>query len=141
MCHPIFGVGFGQYGFYASDFYPQWAWESSEISQWGLNTLIYPKWPPVHGLYARILSELGIVGFCFWIVIWIKIFRDLLKFKCRNLNIKDEIRVKCLIISLIGTLLTGFVMDSFHFFSYWIIVGVYWVIISSYKEIEDETRE
>ena len=30
----VCGVGFGQYGFYASDFYPSWAWSSHEIRQW-----------------------------------------------------------------------------------------------------------
>ena len=60
---PILGCGFGGFGFYASEYYPNWAWLSPEISIWATNTPQGGAWPPVHNIYTRILSELGIIGF------------------------------------------------------------------------------
>ncbi|PHS61466.1 MAG: hypothetical protein COB09_17595 [Thalassobium sp.] len=59
--NPIVGSGLGQYAFNAYNYIPYWAETSYEIVAWFSDD--DAAWPPVFNLYARILSELGILGF------------------------------------------------------------------------------
>ena len=120
---PILGCGFGGFGFYASEYYPNWAWLSPEISIWSTNTPQGGAWPPVHNIYTRILSELGIVGFFTWVLIGVLLLRE--EKALLSLNV-DNMRVKQLIISTIGVFLCGLNVDMLHLLIYWIILGFVW---------------
>lgn len=65
ICNPVLGVGWGQYGFYAADLYPQWALQSSEIQIWANASLL--PWPPVFNLYVKLLAESGLLGLAVWL--------------------------------------------------------------------------
>lgn len=121
--NPFWGVGLGQYAYHIVDFMPSWAYQSQEISQ----QLTGEKdvWPVIHGLYARILAEMGIFALLCWCSIWGTLISNLLSVLRENfLKKKEEIRIKCLVISLIGILMFGFMHDSFFSFYYWIFFGI-----------------
>lgn len=126
--NPFFGVGLGQYMYYAGDYMPNWAWMSSEIRSVPMNTIGIYLLPLTHGLYARILGELGINGLIIWVAIWGRIVFKLMKIS------KDNIRIKNLIITLIGTIFYGFIHDSFATFNYWILFGISLVVINQYSK-------
>ena len=120
---PVLGCGLGGYGFYAADYYPNWAWQSIEIVNWSLNTPYGAGWPPVHNIYARILAEMGAIG----LFAYICILFSLLKEEWALLNSHAEKKyVKNLIITTIGVVLCGFNGDLFHLFIFWIILGIVW---------------
>lgn len=119
---PLLGCGFGGFGFYAADYYPAWAWISPELAIWAANT---PggAWPPVHNIYTRILSEMGIVGFVTWIMIGVLLLEE--EWNLLLLNV-DHHRVKNLMISTVGVFLCGFNVDMLHLLIYWMILGMVW---------------
>jgi len=133
LSHPIFGVGLGQYGFHMPEFVPDWAYKSEEIILWASGSPDTP-WPPVHGLYARILAEVGFFGLAIWLFLWGRILFKLINYSKFLSNI-DEIMIKSLFISIIGVLLSGFNSDSFRFFGYWILMGISWCCISAYDAL------
>ena len=124
---PILGCGFGAFGFYAADYYPDWAWKSVEIAIWGSNSIHDGVWPPAHNIYARILSETGIVGLIAWLGAALALLREEWSLLQQGV---DYMRVCNLFISTIGIVLCGFNVDTFHLLIYWIIFGVVW----SYKQ-------
>lgn len=129
----VFGVGFGQYGFYMKDFIPSWALISKEILD-AISTSEHSPWAIAHGLYSRLLAELGLLGLLIWVYIWVSLLRlNLRNSKLRNISPKERVILKMVSVSLVSSLLIGFVADSFRFFGYWIIMGVVWGY-SSVKE-------
>lgn len=119
--HPVLGVGLGGFGFYAPQYYPDSLGESWEIIAQSSNT-IGGAWPVAHGLYVRILAEMGILGLVFWLFLWgWNIFKSFASL--RNLAREQIQYKKNLLISLIGMLLIGFVGDSLTWASYWIYLG------------------
>ena len=125
--YPAFGCGLGAYGFYAPEYYPNWAWSSFEIVGWSLNTLSEGTWPLAHNMYARMLAETGGVGAGVWGLTGISLIYELWGLSKYDVN---KMYVKCLLISTIGIFLCGFNSESLHFFAYWIILGMVW----SYKQ-------
>jgi O-antigen ligase len=112
---PIFGVGIGQYGFYMPIYISQKSLIlSHEIQEWVTNSINSP-WPPVHGLYSRILAEAGIIGLILWVSSWIfliyKLLHILNKYQTEKLIRLDIISI---ITTIIGTLLIGFNIDTFR---------------------------
>ena len=73
--NPILGVGWGQFPYHYVEYIPAWAWSSAEVQVWGSNIIGTPM-IPVHGLYARLLGELGILGFFLWICILYFTFKN-----------------------------------------------------------------
>ena len=66
--NPVFGVGFGQFGFHADNVLAPWAWESFEIVQWFETT---GDLPPSFNVAGRISAELGLPGLAIWYGFWI----------------------------------------------------------------------
>lgn len=104
----ILGVGIGQYGFehtqYFNNDYYTWQtykWASEDFS----------AWPTVHNLYARIFSELGIIGLISWINIFINLFTILFRKFYRSKS--DNFDFQLCIMLIIGTFLIGFNQDGF----------------------------
>ena len=131
----VCGVGFGQYGFYASDFYPSWAWSSHEIRQWSNDEML--AWPPVLNLYIRILAECGLLGFLCWLMCLVFLVREVCGIRKRVLNgivAKDD--VMCMIAGIIGILINGFSYDSLRLAPFWIYVGVLWALVASRRVID-----
>jgi|GEM_PF-2232884 len=125
--NPIFGIGIGQYGFYMPNYVDDKTMTSPEILSW-MNNADGTTWPPVHGLFARIICENGFVGLVLWLVIWIYVL-----YKCISIvkrNDSDYFGIS-IITSIVGLLFLGFDSDSFRFMGYWITLGIAWFYIYS----------
>lgn len=128
--HPIFGIGLGQYGFLMPEYVPGWALMSDEIQKW-MSPLPGTAWPPVHGLYARIAAETGMVGLIFWLATWGTMLISTWR-RCRKvflLNREQGMLGVALIISKVGVLLAGLNLDSFRVFSYWFLLALGWLYV------------
>ena len=66
---PMFGFGFGQFGFFTGKYMPYWGFFSYEL----LPKLVYPNepWPAVYSVYARWAAELGLMGLLMWPGLWL----------------------------------------------------------------------
>lgn len=117
LAHPFFGIGWGTGSYHLNDFYPSWAWLSPEVSIEFVNN------PVIFGIYARILAELGAVGLLIWLGCWSVVLRGFHKLYKID---KDRNEYPVLLVCLLGILFSGFNMDIFHFWGYWIILGVFW---------------
>ena len=128
--NPVFGVGFGQYGFYVNDYLPVWAYVSLEIQEWTSNA-VGTKWPPVHGIYSRIFGETGVIGLSLWIALWWSLFKacfEKIHKQSKSNNTPDILGI-ALLVSAIGVFLSGFNVDSFRMFSYWLTFAICWSYI------------
>ncbi|ERL03710.1 O-antigen ligase family protein [Mitsuokella sp. oral taxon 131] len=122
MDHPLLGVGFGMYGFYASQYYPAEAWRSLEIVMWGQDGTGWP-WPPVHSLYARILAELGVVGLIVYLVLLLSLFSGLWRV-CVAEDAEQRTEARILMLALLGIVLQGFNIDTFRNIPMWIVFAL-----------------
>lgn len=138
--YPIFGVGLGQYGFHMPAYVPDWAWDNKAIQDY-MDPDPGSIWAPVHGIYPRILAELGFVGLLIWLAIW-----SVLLFKCWQRcyeRTKQQGKLDylglALIISIIGVLMSGLNTDTFRFMGYWISLslGMIYVKRPILKEVVD----
>lgn len=128
--NPVFGIGFGQYGFKMPDYVPDWAKISPEIIEW-MSSSPDSVWAPALGLYARVAGELGFVGLALWGALWISLLRSCYRrFKLNNIRMSqcDGIGL-ALLVSMIGVLMAGFNSDSLRFFGYWILLGLCWAYL------------
>ncbi|WP_462392766.1 O-antigen ligase family protein [Mitsuokella multacida] len=126
MDYPILGVGYGMYGFYAPDYYPNWAFLSAEILPRASNIPGSP-FPPVHSLIARLLAETGAIGIFFWLgfiisVLWAA-YR-LYRYKRYEYKGIEHINI---FISLLGVGIASLKSDSMYSPFLWICVGVLWL--------------
>ncbi len=117
--HPIFGVGIGQYGFHAKKYIPQSAFKSLEVKSW-LDETRTDLWPTVFAIHPRILAELGFVGFFIWITMWCSLLYQLMMRTYKN----KDIWSLTLMVSIAGTLFSGFTLDTYIFYPYWILFGL-----------------
>lgn len=129
ICNPVLGVGWGQYGFYAADLYPQWALQSSEIQIWANASLL--PWPPVFNLYVKLLAESGLLGLAVWLCFCSTFIKEMYGFKNRFIQWKymyDD--VMCMLLGTICFLINGFSYDSLRVAPLWIYVGVIWSLLA-----------
>jgi hypothetical protein len=130
MDNPLFGVGFGQYGFKAPEYFPIWSLISPEIAEW-MSSSPDSAWAPALGLYARIAGELGFIGLFLWGCLWISVLHSCYRrFKANSMCMChcDGIGL-ALLVSVIGILMAGFNSDSLRFFGYWISLGLCWAYL------------
>lgn len=66
--NPVFGVGFGQFGFHAYPVLPTWAWDSYEVVNW-FET--FDDLPPTFNVAGRLSAELGAPGLVIWYGFWV----------------------------------------------------------------------
>jgi O-antigen ligase len=65
--NPVFGVGFGQFGFHAGPVLPPWAWDSYEVVNW---FEMFDDLPPTFNVAGRLGAELGVPGLVIWYGFW-----------------------------------------------------------------------
>ena len=65
--NPVFGVGFGQFGFHAGAVLPSWAWDSYEVLNW---FEMFDELPPTFNVAGRLGAELGLPGLMIWYGFW-----------------------------------------------------------------------
>lgn len=127
--HPILGVGYGEFGYYAADYYPNEAWMSGEIQNWGLNS-VPGTWPMSHNLYARLLADTGILGGLAWILFELTIIYKLFTTASLFSNKRDSIYMKSLAISMIGIMIFSIASDGMRIIALWVILGLSWSQLS-----------
>ncbi|WP_165838793.1 O-antigen ligase family protein [Roseicella frigidaeris] len=120
---PLFGVGFGQFGYHYTDYV-----RADDLRSWEVREYIDDgniKWPPSYSIHARLLSETGIAGYLVWLgfvgtLTW-RAFRY-----ARNQALDASLRDMHFAVgmTLIGVLLLGLSIDSFRFFGGWIAMGI-----------------
>ena len=132
--YPISGVGLGQYGFYMPDFMPAWSKISYEMNYWS-SPIEGTPWPPVHGLWARVFCETGIIGLILWSSIWISTLISIWK-QFLNIRLKDNqtaLLLVVLMISIMSFMLIGFISDTFRPMYYWLTLGISWAWLTKIK--------
>ncbi|MFV0411310.1 MAG: O-antigen ligase family protein [Paracoccus sp. (in: a-proteobacteria)] len=120
---PLFGVGFGQYGFNYPDHIRMEdirSWEVRGYSIDGDNSDL--GWPPAYSLHIRILAEQGLVGYLLWLAL-------ILPPLIRSLRLADGTSYLgrmhlAVAMTLSGWMLLGASIDSFRFFGGWIALAV-----------------
>jgi len=135
--HPLAGVGFGQYGFYLPDYVPVWAWSSWEINLWSSSSPGTP-WAPSLGLWSRILGETGFVGLYLWFAVWATTLSLLWKHYLRSYktDLQNSILTIALMVSILGLMLSGLVVDTLRSFSYWVTFGVTWAWLTKQTDMQ-----
>lgn len=135
----VFGVGLGQFGFHAPAYYPDFSLISDEIGIWSDSTA-GTAWPPAHSLYARIFSELGLLGLFLWLVFLLSIFSTSLR-AIRNATSVFEIRFWAAhFSSTLGVVLGGMSSDSFRFFGLWLLAAMAMAYRVEYSKSKIQTN-
>lgn len=121
---PIFGFGFGQYGFHVTSYMPSWGFYSPEIKVWLFGTGQF--WPAVYSVYARFAADMGILGLAMWVGIWLYLARELVIETLRHRKQTGEIPFAAfpLIMSCFGVLFAGIPCDSVRAPMIWINMGL-----------------
>lgn len=101
--HPVLGIGYDQFAFYAAEYYPSWAYVSSEIVQYATNYTDKNLWPPLYIYYIRLLAEVGIIGFLSFIYLLYGFLRIGIK-SVENTNEQNGFTL-ALFVAFIGQLL------------------------------------
>jgi len=125
--NPIFGVGVGQFGFYAADYYPDWAWLAPDIRMMNSEQ---GRFPVAYDFYLKLFSELGFIGIIIYLLFLYRIFVSIKSIASLKSNVLWR---ACLITSMIGIVLSG---GNFDFWEYGfaIIIGIVWAQTEWYKE-------
>jgi len=132
MANPVFGVGFGQYGFHMPKFFPEWAWKSIEIRFWADSAADTP-WPPVLNLHARLAAESGFPGLALWAALWLTVLLRAGRRLAAFVRTADPRAWQALALftGVFGVSLSGAISDSFRSFSYWIVLGAAWAFLDA----------
>lgn len=120
---PLFGVGFGQFGFHYADHVESGDLRSYEVRNWLADA--HPGWPPGFSIHTRLLAETGVVGYLLWLALILALL-----FRSLRAAVGDStapgLRTAHLAVAMTlgGLLLVGASIDSFRFFGGWIAIGV-----------------
>jgi len=120
--NPIFGVGFGQFGFHAYPVLPSWAWDSYEVVNW---FEMFDDLPPTFNAAGRLCAELGApslaIWYGFWIVAIVRIARAALQLpRGSSLNFLNV----ALLGSIFSVILGGMSNDPFRRPETWILMAI-----------------
>lgn len=122
--NPLFGVGFGQYGFYVASHIPYWGFYSYEL----LPKLTYPNepWPASYMIYARFACEVGIFGLLMWPWVWSNLASQIVKktyayFKATGVMLPEAYP---LVVSCFCVLLSGITTDTLRTPMIWVSLGL-----------------
>lgn len=136
--YPLFGVGYGAFGFYATDYYPAWAWFSNEVVSWTADTP-GTSWIPTHGLYPRLLSETGLVGFLAYVGAYIVLIKNAYAFGKTTTGKRNVLDSYCTIITMCIFILFGINIDSIRYLFMWIFFATIWAVKdSSHVSVSDK---
>jgi len=120
--NPVFGVGFGQFGFHAGSVLPSWAWESYEVVKW-FETV--GDLPPTFNVPGRLAAELAMPGLLIWFGFWfwaiVRITRSADQLPRRSsLNYLNA----ALLGSIISLLVGGTSNDAFRRPETWVLIAI-----------------
>jgi O-antigen ligase len=120
--NPVFGVGFGQFGFHAGQVLPAWAWDSYEVVNW---FEMFDELPPTFNVAGRLGAELGVPGLVIWYGFWmmaiIRIARAGHQLPRRSsLNFLNA----ALLGSIFSLILGGMSNDPFRRPETWILIAI-----------------
>jgi O-antigen ligase len=120
--NPVFGVGFGQFGFHAGAVLPPWAWDSYEVLNW---FEMFDELPPTFNVAGRLGAELGLPGLVIWYGFWmmaiIRIARAAPQLARRSsLNFLNA----ALFGSIFSLVLGGMSNDPFRRPETWILIAI-----------------
>ncbi|MFD1795201.1 O-antigen ligase family protein [Paracoccus aurantiacus] len=119
---PVFGIGFGQYGFNYPNYIKMDDMRSWEVRSYVTEADIELGWPPVYSLHVRLLAEVGLLGYLFWMLAIVPtLLRSL--FMADGATYLGRMHL-AVAMTLIGWMLLGVSIDSFRFFGGWIALGV-----------------
>lgn len=131
---PLLGVGLGQYGFN----YPGHV-RAEDYRSWEVRRYVTSGdegWPPAFSLHARIVAELGLLGYAIWCgLILPPLLKSLRSIDLDSLAGRAHLAVA---LTLAGWLLLGTSIDSFNFFGGWIALGVGYALPSSRRALRPE---
>ncbi|MEO7277127.1 MAG: hypothetical protein ABIW33_03775, partial [Sphingomicrobium sp.] len=134
LTHPLFGVGLGQFGFYAAAYLPDWAFRSPELAP----MLYYPTapWPTTYSLYGRLSAELGLVGLIGWVSLWLTIVWRLLGSARDRAKRERSFGIEYpLIASAFGILASGIASETFRTPMFWITLGCSCAVLRSRRSL------
>jgi O-antigen ligase len=119
---PLFGVGFGQFGFHAGAVLPAWAWDSYEVVNW---FELFDDLPPTFNAAGRLAAELGapglIVWYGFWFLATVRIVRAGSELpRGSSLNVLNA----ALLGSIFSLVLGGMSNDPFRRPETWMLVAI-----------------
>lgn len=126
MEHPVSGVGFGLTSFFSHWYFNDFGLFSNEVRD-----VVYGKrFPFIHNMHLRILSDLGVIGFLLWL--------RLILFQTRLAKKLDKIsQHKPLLFALsIIYPLIFFTKENIGFMNIWLYSVVIFCIYTSVKKIE-----
>jgi O-antigen ligase len=120
--NPVFGVGFGQFGFHAYPVLPSWAWDSYEVVNW---FEMFDDLPPTFNVAGRLGAELGAPGLVIWYGFWIMAVIRIAQAAARlprgsSLNFLNV----ALLGSIFSVVLGGMSNDPFRRPETWILVAI-----------------
>ncbi len=126
--HPVAGVGLGAVAFHFEPFLPGWTLGNPELAEYAAD-LPGTAWPAVHGLWARLAAETGLIGLAMFAGAWILFLRDM--WRRAVLAAAVGRRDGCLLWlalfwSGVGCVVIGFAFDSLRFGGYWLVLGAGW---------------
>ncbi len=120
--NPVFGVGFGQFGFHAYPVLPSWAWDSYEVVNW---FEMFDDLPPTFNVAGRLGAELGAPGLVIWYGFWaMAIFRiaqaAIRQRRDSSLNFLNA----ALLGSIFSLILGGMSNDPFRRPETWVLIAI-----------------
>lgn len=123
---PIWGHGFGQFGFHILDTMPSWGYLSWEIRQWLTGPRAFEFWPSSFSIYARFAAELGILGIAAWIGIWVYLARTVWRVTfAYQLKTGKLLKISYpIIMSCYCALMSGIPLDSLRTPMMWVSMGL-----------------
>lgn len=122
--NPLTGTGFGQFGFHALKYMPNWGWHSWEIRAWYSDPMVV--WPPVFSMFARFAAELGLPGVVGWVFLWYYLARRVIQATLAYQKATGVLLARSypLVISCYGILFAGIANDSLRLPFIWITLGL-----------------
>ncbi|MBF9254969.1 O-antigen ligase family protein [Pontibacter sp. 172403-2] len=130
--NPVFGVGFGQQGFYFPAYYSIWSYNNSyEIRNWANTNL--PIWPPGFSMFTRLAAETGFfTAFFFFainLLLALKLFLIRKRFKAQSFVL--TILATISLITIVGYIFVYLQWDSFRLTGYWLALSLSIILIKN----------
>ncbi len=134
--HPIWGTGLGQFPFYMEKYLPAWSMISPEIRGY----IHGEELPRVHGMYARIFSEVGLLGLIYWLGFLLYLLRDSWRTVLSSFRTNPDWLGMALVTNLLAIGFFGFSIATFRKPEMWVIFGLSWGYVSNFSNTYKNTK-
>lgn len=124
--YPLFGVGWNQAVLYVLDYYPDWAWQASDIK----NYFVYS--PTIFGSFPAILANTGIIGFLSWTFMWFFVIVDFHKVYAKAEDNNYRVYLPAFVVATIGIVISGLNWGVLEWPAYWVLMGISWAVSQKY---------